>query len=880
MTMTKSNLDLTRLGLTSAEAGKSREKNGHNVLTPPKRPSVLKLYFDKFKDPIIRILLLAALLSLCIGIYEHEFMETIGILLAILLATSIGFYFEYDAARRFDMLNALGQEELVTVVRDGKITQIARSEIVVGDIVIIEQGIEVPADGTLLEAVNLKVDESSLTGEPVSDKTADLSAANAETTYPANRVLRSSMVVEGHGIMEVEQVGDATEIGKVARQATAISDVKTPLNIQLDKLAKVINRGALILSLLVFVICSVTGIVHYLHAFHSQPANTWIDIAQILLRNFMLAVTLIVMAVPEGLPMAVTLSLALNMRRMLKTNNLVRKMHACETMGAITVICTDKTGTLTQNRMEVAEMRYENADEKILFENIAANSTAHLEKGEEVTGLGNPTESALLLHLHKVGVDYAQLRRSAIVESQLPFSTERKLMATVVQSSVTGRRMLYVKGAPEVVASRCWMNSKLRSEVEMLLQGYQRAAMRTLAFACLPLSDADGGDVEALVARCDWRFIGIAAIMDPVREEVPAAVSMCVDAGIKVKIVTGDNEGTATEIARRIGLWNESDTEENRITGPAFAALSDEEALRRVRSLKIMSRARPMDKQRLVQLLQKNGEVVAVTGDGTNDAPALNFAQVGLSMGSGTSVAKEASDITLLDDSFGSIVTAVMWGRSLYRNIQRFIGFQLTISLTALLITLVGSVIGTEMPLTVTQILWINLIIDTFASLALSTIPPSPAVMKEKPRKASDFIVSPSLLRSIVATTIGFTLFMSWLLVRYDSTLLGNAANVITPHELTVIFTFFVMLQFWNLLNAKAWNSGRSAFSDLHRCNGLLLVLGIIFGCQILIVQFGGKIFRTEALNVTSWIEIFAISSLVLWIGEAVRLFNRKKALR
>lgn len=874
--MTNTRFDLTSLGLTSAEVAASRTAGGSNVLMPPKRPSVWKLYLEKFKDPIIRILLVAALISLGIGLYEHEFVETIGIVAAIFLATSIGFYFEYDAQKRFDALSALGQEEMVTVVRDGRVTQVSLSELVVGDVVLLEPGCVVPADGRLIDAVNLKVNESSLTGEPISNKQAGEPEGEQTTAYPQNVVLRSSTVADGHGVMEVTAVGDRTEIGKVARQATAETETKTPLNEQLERLAHVISRWALVVSLLVFVICTVTGVWNYMHSFHPQPENMWIDLTQIVLKNFMLAVTLIVMAVPEGLPMAVTLSLALNMRRMLKTNNLVRRMHACETMGAITVICTDKMGTLTENRMEISDLRYEENDAPLLFENMAVNSTAHLETSGATRGIGDPTECALLLHLNKVGRDYMKLRREAAVVSQLPFSTERKFMATVVDSPVAGGRVLYVKGAPEVVAAMCDMSDALKTETGALIKDYQGKAMRTLAFAVRKVGDDEAADAGKLVGQGGLKYLALAAIMDPVRKEVPGAVSLCREAGIKVKIVTGDGMGTATEIARRIGLWTEEDTDENRITGPEFAALSDEEALRRVEQLKIMSRARPLDKQRLVQLLQKNGEVVAVTGDGTNDAPALNFAQVGLSMGSGTTVAKEASDITLIDDSFSSIVTAVMWGRSLYKNIQRFIGFQLTISLTALIITLAGSIIGTEMPLTVTQILWINLIIDTFASLALSTIPPSAAVMREKPRRTTDFILNSSLLRNIVTTTVLFSLVMTGLIVRYDTPWMAGSDGVVSPYELTIIFTFFVMLQFWNLFNAKAWDSGRPAFANLRQCRGLLLVLAIILITQILIVEFGGYVFRTEPLTLMSWIKIIVISSLTLWIGEVARFLGNR----
>jgi len=871
--MKSTNLNLRQLGLKPEEVQRAREKYGRNLLTPPVRPSVLKLYLEKFKDPIIRILLLAALLSLGIGFFEGEFVETIGILIAIFLATSIGFYFEYDAQKRFDVLNALGQEELITVVRDGQVTQVPMSELVVGDIVILEQGVEIPADGILLESVNLDVNESTLTGEPLCHKTVNEKNFDAEATYPSNKVLRSSMVVDGHGVMRVEAVGDRTEVGQAYEGSAKKQTIDTPLNQQLNRLSKMISRIALAISLAVFIICTIHGLTSYFSdLLPGQDAN-WLKVTELMLNYFMMAVTLMVMAVPEGLPMAVTLSLALNMRRMLKTNNLVRKMHACETMGAITVICTDKTGTLTQNRMEVTEIKYNPTIENLLRENIAVNSTAHLMEDDGLQGIGNPTECALLLYLKKEGVDYVQLRRDTPIVNQLSFSSERKYMATLVESRVTGSRMLYVKGAPEVVMHFCRFEEGVQDSTNELLKSYQQAAMRTLAFACREVRAEEKAECRSLVKEGVFQFLGICSIMDPVRSEVPAAVETCREAGIKVKIVTGDTAGTAIEIARRIGLWTAVDTIDNAITGPDFAALDDEEAALRVKKIKVMSRARPMDKQRFVDLLQKQGEVVAVTGDGTNDAPALNMAQVGLSMGSGTSVAKEASDITLIDDSFRSIATAVMWGRSLYRNIQRFVAFQLTISLTALAITVVGSFFDTDLPLTVTQILWINLIVDTFASLALSTIPPSLDVMKEKPRKASDFIITPHLRKNILGTAFVFFIVLVGMLAYFNRW--GQSS--INISELTVFFTFFVMLQFWNLLNARTLGSNQSAFQDLKHCRGLLLVMFLILVGQILIVQLGGAVFRTEPMSIGTWGVVIAISSFTLWIGELVRFIQRKR---
>ena len=734
--MTAMKDDFYHGGLTDDEVRKSREKYGVNLLTPPKRPSLWKLYLEKFEDPVVRVLLVAALFSLIISIVENEYAETIGIIAAILLATGIGFFFEYDANKKFDLLNAVNEETLVKVVRNGRVQEIPRKDVVVGDIIVLETGEEIPADGELLEAISLQVNESNLTGEPVINKTTVEADFDEEATYASNRVLRGTTVVDGHGTMRVLSVGDDTEIGKVARQSTEQSTEPTPLNIQLTKLANLIGKIGFSVAGLAFAIFFIKDVilVYPFSTFHTFA--DWLPALKATLQYFMMAVTLIVVAVPEGLPMSVTLSLALNMRRMLSTNNLVRKMHACETMGAITVICTDKTGTLTQNLMQVYEPSFyglknggevgEDDISKLVIEGISTNSTAFLEEiaeGEKPKGVGNPTEVALLLWLNSRNRDYLELRENAPVVDQLTFSTERKFMATLVKSPLMGKKVLYVKGAPEIVLGKCKdviLDGKrvdaveYRSTVEKQLLGYQNMAMRTLGFAFKIVEDTDTRDCVELVADHDLSFLGVVAISDPIRQDVPAAVLKCQSAGIGIKIVTGDTPGTATEIARQIGLWKPEDTERNRITGAAFADLTDEEALDRVMDLKIMSRARPTDKQRLVQLLQQKGAVVAVTGDGTNDAPALNHAQVGLSMGTGTSVAKEASDITLLDDSFNSIGTAVMWGRSLYKNIQRFIVFQLTINFVALLIVLLGSLIGTELPLTVTQMLWVNLIMDTF----------------------------------------------------------------------------------------------------------------------------------------------------------------------
>ena len=855
-------------GLTDGEVAASRREHGENTLTPPKRTPMWKLYLDKYKDPIIKILLVAAVISLALASIHGDYVETIGIILAIVLATTIGFWFEMDAAKKFNVLTALGEESPVKVRRDGKVIEIARKDVVVGDVVIIEVGDEIPADGTLIESTDLQIDESSLTGEPIITKHADPAKNDTEATYPSGKVLRSTMVMNGRGTFQVTEVGDATEIGKVSRASTEITSVKTPLNIQLDKLAKLISKFGIGISIAAFVIFLSRDII--VDADGVWASTDYLRMAEVVLQYFMMAVTLIVMAVPEGMPMAVTLSLALNMRRMLKNNNLVRKLHACETMGAVTVICTDKTGTLTQNKMQVADLKAYDADDELLRSAIALNTTAHLD-AEGGKGIGNPTEIALLLWLDKNGVDYKTLRREEDIEAQLPFSTERKYMATI--GRVGGRRVLMVKGAPEIIASMCDIDAEARKEITERLHGYQNQAMRTLAFAYRTLADGEQPDMGAIADGPKLTFQAVTAISDPIREDVPGAVGQCVDAGIQVKIVTGDTSATATEIARQIGIWDDKTPAEAQITGPDFAALSDEKAFELVPKLRVMSRARPTDKQRLVNLLQKHGAVVAVTGDGTNDAPALHHAHVGLSLGSGTSVAKEASDMTLIDDSFRSIVNAVMWGRSLYKNIQRFLFFQLVVNVTALLLVLGGSVIGTELPLTVTQILWVNLIMDTFAALALASLPPSREVMKDKPRKQTDFIITPGMAKGIIFLGVAFFALLFAFLIHCN-----QSEGDLHVHELSLFFTTFVMLQFWNLFNAKSFGSNHSAFHRFFHDNGLLLVLLIILGGQWIIVTFGGKMFRTDPLSATEWLAIIAGTSPVMWLGELWRAVKRLKS--
>lgn len=886
-------------GLTDAEVVESRRLHGDNVLTPPAKEPLWRKFLAKLTDPLIIILLVAAALSIGIAFYEYfglghdatAFLEPVGILLAVVLATGLAFIFETKADREFDILNKVNDDEPVRVIRNGQSQQIPKRDVVAGDVVMIGTGDEIPADGTLIDAVALMVDESSLTGEPACAKTTDSRDFDPEATFPSNRVMRGTKVMEGHGVFRAEAVGDRTENGKVFQAAQIDNSIKTPLDEQLERLGSLITKLGYAVAALV--------VVGRLGIYFSNEPFEWISFITYLLQTVMLAVTLLVVSVPEGLPMAVTLSLAYSMRRMLKTNNLVRKLHACETMGATTVICTDKTGTLTQNRMRVASMQFYPVEgftqqqcDALVREGMAVNSTASLDlsRKDDPQPIGNPTEGALLLWLHDNGCDYLELKRRAGRVAELPFSTERKYMATaVVSAAEAGRRILYVKGAPEILLTMCDMPQQQRESIRTTLAEYQNQAMRTLAFAFRPLADGEQGITpDGISGRL--AMLGIAAISDPVREEVPAAVTECRNAGIEVKIVTGDTTATAREIGRRIGLWSDdTDTDRNIITGPEFEALDERQLADRVMDLKIIARARPMDKKRLVEALQAHNQVVAVTGDGTNDAPALKAANVGLSMGDGTSVAKEASDITIIDNSFGSIARAVMWGRSLYLNIQRFILFQLTVNVAACLTVLFGAFTGTESPLTVTQMLWVNLILDTFAAMALASLPPSPQVMNAKPRDRSAFIITSHMKRRIISTGGLFFLLMMALLYLFrhadvESLLQPwhldfSSPGHISPYELSLFFTLFVMLQFWNLFNARAFGTGRSAFHMAH-CDGFVFIALLILVGQYLIVTFGGTMFSVVPLKAADWGIVIAATSAVLWVGELRRLiFPRREAV-
>ena len=880
-------------GLSDEQVIVSRQEHGTNVLTPPEREPLWKQFLGKFNDPLIKILLVALVLSVGLSTYEYFILhsgvsvlfEPMGIFIAIVLATLVGFLVEVNANKKFRLLNQTDDHVMVKVKRGGHVTQVPRRDIVVGDIVILEAGEKVPADGTVIDSFSLTVDESSFTGEPSAWKTHDTEAAAKEkdATYPANILLRASTIIDGSATMRVERVGDKTEYGKVYRDAQIDNNIKTPLTQQLDRLGRTIARGSYVMAGLL-----VLGrLVEY---FVAGSEGVVAD-AQYFIETVMLAVTLIVVSVPEGLPMSVTLSLALSMRKMLKHNNLVRRMHACETMGAATVICTDKTGTLTQNKMQVYQAHFyglpdgdklsDDEMSRIVTTGIACNSTAFLDDSDpnNIMALGNPTEAALLLWLQDAGVDYLTLRENNETLAQMPFSTMTKYMPTVIGTD-DGKRLLLVKGAPEIVMRLCdkTVGDVSFQQVTDELTEFQIKAMRTLAFAYRELSENE----EPEQALKDFKsgnqpalcFVGIVAISDPVRTDVPAAIQDCRNAGVKVKIVTGDTSATAREIGRQVGLWTNDDTDDAIISGPDFAALDDDEAAKRAQAIKIMARARPDDKARLVRLLQQQGEVVAVTGDGTNDAPALNAAQVGLSMGDGTAVAKEASDITILDNSFMSINKAVLWGRSLYSNIQRFILFQLAVNVCACLVVAICSFFSKQPALTVTQMLWVNLIMDTFAALALASLPPNSVLMRQQPRNSHASIITPMMKKFILVSGVIFAVLMIGLYYYFVREANGGPVFVrginpnINPHEMGIYFSVFVFLQFWNMLNARSFATGKSAFNNMEDSKVFWAVAAVIFAGQIILVQYFYPFFNCAPLDFMTWFWIILGTFPVFLVGQ------------
>jgi len=931
------------IGLTDQEVLESRKKNGVNILTPPKKETVwtqiketcksgfviamfllfvtsivaafiyqdsigtkiwmmptivgvstllvaIVAFFGAVNDPLFKILIIAFILSMGISIYEYEiagadssvFFEPVGIIVALILATGVAYFLEKSNEKTFQSLNEVNDDTLVKVIRNNNTCQVPRKDIVVGDIVLLEAGEEVPADCELLESLNLNINESSLTGELQCAKTTNPEEFDKEATYPSNQIMKGTIVIEGYCTAKVIRVGDKTEAGKVFEAAQVDEGEPTPLSQKLDRLAQLISTASNVIGGLI-----ILGRMIIYFTTNENPQLFSIEFATYLLNTIMIAVTLIVVAVPEGLPMSVTLSLAFSMRKLMKENTLPRTMHSCETMGATSVICTDKTGTLTKNQMQVSATKTLEQNQQIVTEAIAANSTANLDKSEpgKIKAIGNPTEGALLLWLNSQNINYQDIREHVEIIDRLPFTTMNKYMATMVKSQTLGKNMLYVKGAPEIILDLCDITAETKKEYLETLTGYQNKAMRTLAIAYKELSETANIFTDGKLSCEKLNLAGIFGITDPVREAVPGAIMDCKNAGIQVKIVTGDTTNTAKEIGRQIGLWTENDTDKNIITGTEFAEASEEELRNRANDIKIIARARPNDKERFVKILKSLNHVVAVTGDGTNDAPALNSADVGLSMGDGTAVAKEASDMTIQDNSFSTIANAVMWGRSLYKNIQRFIMFQMTINVVACLIVLIGAFTGTESPLTVTQMLWVNLIMDTFAAIALASLPPNHAVMSDKPRDVKENIINKKMSFNILGVGGFFTILLLGLLTIFQHDEITSMKDLLTfkigdyqgvsAYELSLFFTTFVMLQFWNIFNAKAFMTGKSAFYKLKESKGFLAIAFVIFVGQFLIVELGGKMFNVTPLSLTDWITIIGLTSLVFWIGELKRLFKK-----
>ncbi len=865
-------------GLNNKQVSESREKWGSNIISPPKREGWFKLLLKKFNDPLIKILLVAATISILINILDKHtsIIESLGIILAILIATIVSFINEYKANKEFDIVNKINDETLVKVIRDindeSVVVELPKVDIVVGDYIIISAGDEIPADGHLLDSIDLKVNESSLNGESEPAKKTHIESTNYNTAYSPNKLYRGTTVSEGEGVYMVDFVGDDTEIGKTAKQATEVVKIKTPLQLQLEKLGKQIGLIGLLVAGLTFIVLLITAILK------KEIITPLFDVANlttnilIIVEFFMVAITLVVMAVPEGLPMSITLSMAYSMRKMAKSHTLIRKLDACETMGATTVICTDKTGTLTLNKMSVVFISNKLSDSVAL--DIANNTTAFL-NGDEV--IGNQTEGALLLHLKSEGYNYKELRDNAQIIKRIPFSSTIKYMATLYTSN--GVIRLAIKGAPEIVLSKC--SNVDASSIIKEISKYQSKGLRALVM-CSKVIDSKFIDTnnidsitEELITKGEFTLDSYVALEDPIRSDVPYSMEMCNSAGVNVKIITGDTSLTAITIAKESGLWRDGDTlEKNSITGYDFENISDEQAIKILPDIKVMSRAKPADKMRLVRLLQSMGEIVAVTGDGTNDAPALNYANVGLAMGSGTSTAKESSDIILLNNSFTSVVSAIKWGRTIYRNIQKFIVFQLTVNVAALLTALLGPFFGIELPLTVTQILWINLIMDTLAAIALATELPSENIMNERPRNIKDSIITKKMFKNILIFGISF--FILSFLVLLIEQIFVNDGNLFSLENLTIFFTFFVMLQLWNMLNIKVFPKRESSLLSLTKNKAFLIIFLTIFILQIIIVNFGGVVMRTTPISFKSWIVLILVTSPVFIIPEIYRVVKSK----
>lgn len=863
-------------GLTEAQAQKNKEQYGANALTRRKPDSLLKRLWDAATEPMLLMLIAAGLIALAVNIVrqvtggEADFLECVGVFVAIALSVVISVVMEGRSAKAFEALSKINADMVVRAVRDGQTVTLQSADLAVGDVVLLSAGDKVPADGRLLESTALRVDESALTGEsfPVK-KDSELVLTDEKTSLAerANMLYSGTFVTEGNGRLLVTAVGDATEFGKIAGELGNAEKSSTPLQEKLARLGKTITVLGVIAAGIVFVAQLISFALH--GGLHLEAV----------MEAFITSIVLIVAAVPEGLPTIVAVSLSINIIKLSKQNALVKKMIASETIGCISVICSDKTGTLTENKMTVrafydtqwhrepAQLRNE-----YLTHNICLNTTADL--APDGGFIGNPTECAMLRFFEQAdtGNTYRREREDHTRLCAFPFSSELKHMTTI--SNVDGRILSYVKGSPECVLDMCALEPDRLAELRRVLVQAEKQAMRVIAFAHKELAEMEDFSAKEAHRRMesDMVFDGFVAIADPLRSDVYDAVAACRSAGVGVKILTGDNIVTATAIAKELDLLADGCVA---LEAKEVEEMSDRQLQKMLPKISVIARSTPTVKMRVVKLLKAQGDVVAVTGDGINDAPALKNADVGIAMGiSGTEVSKEASDIVLLDDSFATIVKAVEWGRNIYENFKRFISFQLTVNIASVICVFVSVLMGLPAPFTALQLLWINIIMDGPPALTLGLEPGYSDLMRRRPTNRSENIISKGMLARITATGVYMSVVF---LLQYKLNFLGAARGEMT----TVLFTLFVLFQLFNAFNCRELHS-ESIFCHLFKNKLMLLVVGCTFVLQVLIIQFAGASFGTVPLGIAMWGKLFALAFSVIVLSEVIkafaRLFQKKKA--